>query len=208
MPGLLVFSSSSSVIQGMRLANSTVATEGRLEINYGGIWGTVCDDYFDDRDASVACHMLGSRYWSNRGLHSIILILTTPRTNILLCKLLLYIAIWKDKSQARRRGVWGRGFKLPPPTRLKDDSWDLHKSDEIFLPLRGEVPLHSGMAFVTTLQNTACSTKPSRFLLTTNYPGLMTDVWYRTQNIEKSLGGRGSAQTRWVELTALPRPPS
>ena len=27
---------------------------------------------------------------------------------------------------------------------LKDDSWDLHKSDEIFLPLGG-VPLHSGM---------------------------------------------------------------
>ena len=35
---------------------------GRLEVNYNGIWGTVCNDGFDDNDARVACFMLGFGY--------------------------------------------------------------------------------------------------------------------------------------------------
>jgi len=44
---------------GVRLAGAETEHEGRLEVNYNGMWGTVCDDYFDDADASVACFMLG-----------------------------------------------------------------------------------------------------------------------------------------------------
>jgi len=32
---------------------------GRLEINYKGIWGQVCDRSPDWNDAQVACFMLG-----------------------------------------------------------------------------------------------------------------------------------------------------
>ena len=35
---------------------------GRFMIKYGGIWGTVSDDNFDDDDAKVACYMLGFGY--------------------------------------------------------------------------------------------------------------------------------------------------
>ena len=44
----------------VRLVGSGLSYEGRLEVFYNGIWGTVCDDNFDDVDAIVACKSFGT----------------------------------------------------------------------------------------------------------------------------------------------------
>lgn len=43
----------------MRLADGDAANQGRVEIFYGGQWGTVCDNLWDLLDASVVCRGLG-----------------------------------------------------------------------------------------------------------------------------------------------------
>ncbi|XP_071954285.1 scavenger receptor cysteine-rich domain superfamily protein-like [Antedon mediterranea] len=42
----------------VRLAGSTTALEGRVEIFYQGKWGTICDDSWGVQDATVVCNSL------------------------------------------------------------------------------------------------------------------------------------------------------
>ena len=53
-----------TVFQGLvRLAgDNRVSNTGRLEVLHNSVWGTVCRDRFDNRDAQVACYMLGLGY--------------------------------------------------------------------------------------------------------------------------------------------------
>ncbi len=43
----------------IRLADGNSPFEGRVEVCYDGVWGTVCDDHWGDAEVAVVCRQLG-----------------------------------------------------------------------------------------------------------------------------------------------------
>ena len=43
----------------IQLNGSSIAGSGRIEVCSNGQWGTICDTFWDNRDARVVCRQLG-----------------------------------------------------------------------------------------------------------------------------------------------------
>ena len=61
----------------IRLANGSTPYEGRVELCYNNLWGTVCDDKWGNVDAGIAYRQLGFSPWGTNTMKIIAVLLTS-----------------------------------------------------------------------------------------------------------------------------------
>ena len=49
----------------LRLMGGAGVNEGRVEVYCNGVWGTVCDEGFDEEEATTVCRQLGYTTFSD-----------------------------------------------------------------------------------------------------------------------------------------------